>query len=170
MCRLRVEDDGPGIPADFAPHIFQPFTRIDNTQPGSSGLGLAVVSAIAHAHQGKAVCVPTGAGGTRFEYGYYIDVDFEHQRREEVMQHIYRKYGRDRAALTAAVTTYRPRSALREAGKALGVDPAIVDRVAKQRHWFDSRADLLQRFAEAGLDPETPLNQQWAAFAARLLG
>ncbi|KWK68831.1 error-prone DNA polymerase [Burkholderia ubonensis] len=99
-----------------------------------------------------------------------IDVDFEHQRREEVMQYIYRKYGRDRAALTAAVTTYRPRSALREAGKALGVDPAIVDRVAKQHHWFDSRADLLQRFAEAGLDPESPLNQQWAGFAAQLLG
>jgi len=86
------------------------------------------------------------------------------------MQYIYRKYGRDRAALTAAVTTYRPRSALREAGKALGVDPAIVDRVAKQFHWFDSRADLLQRFAEAGLDPEAPLNQQWAGFAAQLLG
>ncbi|OXI28309.1 error-prone DNA polymerase [Burkholderia sp. AU16741] len=99
-----------------------------------------------------------------------IDVDFEHQRREEVMQYIYRKYGRDRAALAAAVTTYRPRSALREAGKALGVDPAIVDRVAKQQHWFDSRADLLQRFAEAGLDPEAPLNQQWAGFAAQLLG
>ncbi|MBJ9920587.1 error-prone DNA polymerase [Burkholderia cenocepacia] len=99
-----------------------------------------------------------------------IDVDFEHQRREEVMQYIYRKYGRDRAALTAAVTTYRPRSALREAGKALGVDPAIVERVAKQHHWFDSRADLLQRFAEAGLDPEAPLNQQWAGFAAQLLG
>ncbi|RXV64132.1 error-prone DNA polymerase [Burkholderia stabilis] len=99
-----------------------------------------------------------------------IDVDFEHQRREEVMQYIYRKYGRDHAALTAAVTTYRPRSALREAGKALGVDPAIVDRVAKQHHWFDSRADLLQRFAEAGLDPEAPLNQQWAAFAVQLLG
>ncbi|WP_322055714.1 error-prone DNA polymerase, partial [Burkholderia cenocepacia] len=95
---------------------------------------------------------------------------FEHQRREEVMQYIYRKYGRDRAALTAAVTTYRPRSALREAGKALGVDPAIVDRVAKQHHWFDSRGDLLQRFAEAGLDPEAPLNQQWAGFAAQLLG
>ncbi|HDR9141222.1 TPA: error-prone DNA polymerase [Burkholderia vietnamiensis] len=99
-----------------------------------------------------------------------IDVDFEHQRREEVMQYIYTKYGRDRAALTGAVTTYRPRSALREAGKALGVDPAIVDRVAKSHHWFDSREDLLARFAEAGLDPEAPLNQQWAAFAAQLLG
>ena len=99
-----------------------------------------------------------------------FDIDFEHQRREEVMQYIYRKYGRDRAALTAAVTTYRPRSALREAGKALGVDQAIVDRVAKQHQWFDSRADLLQCFAEAGLDPEAPLNQQWAGFAAQLLG
>ena len=99
-----------------------------------------------------------------------IDVDFEHQRREEVMQYIYRKYGRNRAALTAAVTTYRPRSALREAGKALGVDLAIVDRVAKSHRWFDSREDLLQRFAEAGLDPEAPLNQQWAKYAAQLLG
>ncbi|WP_412025544.1 ATP-binding protein [Burkholderia cepacia] len=67
MCRLRVEDDGPGIPADFAPHVFQAFRRVDESQPGGSGLGLAVVAAIAHAHHGEAVCVPTGAGGTRFE-------------------------------------------------------------------------------------------------------
>ncbi|MDN8063515.1 error-prone DNA polymerase, partial [Burkholderia gladioli] len=99
-----------------------------------------------------------------------IDVDFEHQRREEVMQYIYSKYGRDRAALTAAVSTYRPRGALREAGKALGVDPIIVDRVAKAHHWFDSKADLLARFTEAGLDAQAPLNQQWAAFATALLG
>ncbi|CAB3723943.1 Error-prone DNA polymerase [Paraburkholderia phenoliruptrix] len=99
-----------------------------------------------------------------------IDVDFEHQRREEVVQYIYRKYGRDRAALTAAVTTYRPRSALRESGKALGVDPAIVDRVAKAHQWFDSSDDLLNRFAEAGLDPEAPLIVQWANFAALLVG
>ncbi|MBM5620356.1 error-prone DNA polymerase [Burkholderia pseudomallei] len=99
-----------------------------------------------------------------------IDLDVANDRREEIVQYLYRKYGRDRAALAAAVTTYRPRSALREAGKALGVDPAIVDRVAKQHHWFDSRADLLQRFAEAGLDPDAPLNQQWAGFAAQLLG
>ncbi|WP_186239592.1 error-prone DNA polymerase [Burkholderia gladioli] len=99
-----------------------------------------------------------------------IDVDFEHQRRDEVMQYIYRKYGRDRAALVAAVSTYRPRGALREAGKALGVDPIIVDRVAKAHHWFDSKADLLARFAEAGLDVEAPMNQQWAAFATALLG
>ncbi|WP_042271251.1 error-prone DNA polymerase [Paraburkholderia heleia] len=99
-----------------------------------------------------------------------IDVDFEHQRREEVVQYIYRKYGRERAALTAAVTTYRPRSALREAGKALGVDLAIVDRVAKAHHWFDSKEDLLSRFEEAGLDPQAPLIVQWAEFATLLLG
>ncbi|QCP54490.1 error-prone DNA polymerase [Trinickia violacea] len=99
-----------------------------------------------------------------------IDVDFEHQRREEVVQYIYRKYGRDRAALTAAVTTYRPRSALRESGKALGVDLAIIDRVAKAHHWFDSSRDLLERFGEAGLDIEAPLIRQWAHFAALLLG
>ncbi|MEM5426788.1 PHP domain-containing protein, partial [Paraburkholderia ferrariae] len=99
-----------------------------------------------------------------------IDVDFEHQRREEVVQYIYRKYGLDRAALTAAVTTYRPRSALRESGKALGVDPAVVNRAAKAHHWFDSSRDLLNRFAEAGLDPEAPLIAQWAQFAVLLLG
>ncbi|MGZ7179037.1 error-prone DNA polymerase [Burkholderia gladioli] len=99
-----------------------------------------------------------------------IDLDTPSDRREEIVQYLYSKYGRDRAALTAAVSTYRPRGALREAGKALGVDPIIVDRVAKAHHWFDSKADLLARFAEAGLDVESPMNQQWAAFATTLLG
>ncbi|KFG98503.1 histidine kinase [Burkholderia paludis] len=67
LCRLRVEDDGPGIPADFAAHVFKAFRRGDESQPGGSGLGLAVVAAIAHAHRGEAVCMPSGAGGTRFE-------------------------------------------------------------------------------------------------------
>ncbi|HEX3638437.1 MAG TPA: error-prone DNA polymerase [Paraburkholderia sp.] len=99
-----------------------------------------------------------------------IDVDFEHQRREEVIQYIYRKYTRTRAALAAAVTTYRPRSAIRDSGKALGIDPMIVDRVAKEHHWFDSSADLIRRFVESGLDPDTPMIQQWATLAAQLLG
>jgi error-prone DNA polymerase len=98
-----------------------------------------------------------------------IDVDFEHQRREEVIQYIYRKYGRDRAAIAAAVSTYRPRGALRETGKALGVDPQIVDAVAKAHHWFDTSDDLLTRFAESGLDPEKPLIQAWAKLASQLL-
>jgi error-prone DNA polymerase len=99
-----------------------------------------------------------------------IDVDFEHQRREEVIQYIYRKYGRDRAAIAAAISTYRPRGALRETGKALGVDPQIVDVVAKSHHWFDTSQDLLGRFAESGLDPEKPLIQAWARLASQLLG
>ncbi|RXZ38812.1 error-prone DNA polymerase [Oxalobacteraceae bacterium CAVE-383] len=99
-----------------------------------------------------------------------IDVDFEHQRREEVIQYIYRKYGRTRAALAAAVHTYRPRGALREAGKALGVDSAIVDQVAKSHRWFDGRQDLLARFQECGLDPDSPLSLQWATLASQLLG
>jgi error-prone DNA polymerase len=64
-----------------------------------------------------------------------IDVDFEHQRREEVIQYIYKKYSRDRAALTATVICYRPRSALRDVGKALGLDLAQVDRLAKSMAW-----------------------------------
>ncbi|WP_206951744.1 error-prone DNA polymerase [Trinickia acidisoli] len=98
-----------------------------------------------------------------------IDVDFEHQRREEVMQYIYGKYGRHRAAIAAAVSTYRPRGALRETGKALGVDPQIVDAVAKSHHWFDTSRDLLERFEESGLDPNQPLIQAWARLAAQLL-
>ena len=99
-----------------------------------------------------------------------IDVDFEHQRREEVIQYLYSKYGRDRAALAAAVSTYRPRGALRESGKALGVDPAIVDMVAKAHHWFDSKADLLKRFEESGVDTQSELSQRWASMATQLLG
>ncbi len=98
-----------------------------------------------------------------------IDVDFEHQRREEVIQYIYRKYGRDREAIAAAVSTYRPRSALRETGKALGIDPQIVDKVAKSHQWFDHSQDLLRRFEETGLDPENPLTRMWAKLAAQIL-
>ena len=99
-----------------------------------------------------------------------IDVDFEHQRREEVIQYIYNKYGRDRAALAAVVISYRPKSALRDSGKALGIDLSIVEKVAKAHHWFDSKEDLLKRLAECGLDPQSMVAQQWAALATRLLG
>ncbi|WP_430641101.1 hypothetical protein [Caballeronia zhejiangensis] len=98
-----------------------------------------------------------------------IDVDFEHQRREEVIQYIYRKYGRDRAAIAAAVSTCRPRGALRETGKALGIDPQIVDKVAKSHQWFDHSQGLLRRFEESGLDPANPLIAMWANLAAQIL-
>ena len=99
-----------------------------------------------------------------------IDVDFEHQRREEVIQYIYKKYGHDRTALAAVVISYRPKSALRDSGKALGVDLAIVEKVCASQRWFDSRHDLVGRLAECGLDPESQLAQQWAALAYALLG
>jgi two-component system sensor histidine kinase AdeS len=70
MCRLLVEDDGPGIPADFAPHVFKAFRRTDDARSGESkgsGLGLAVLAAIAHAHGGLATCSPAAGGGTVFE-------------------------------------------------------------------------------------------------------
>lgn len=77
-----------------------------------------------------------------------IDVDFEHQRREEVIQYIYNKYGRDRAAIAAVVICYRSRSALRDAGKALGIDARLVDEFAKDHYWFD-HVVLDQRLEEA---------------------
>ena len=81
-----------------------------------------------------------------------IDVDFEHQRREEVIQYIYRKYGRERAALTAVVITYQPRSALRDVGKALGLSLDQVDLLAKSMSWWDDRAAMEKRLVEAGFD------------------
>ncbi|MFZ6657805.1 error-prone DNA polymerase [Undibacterium sp. TJN19] len=98
-----------------------------------------------------------------------IDVDFEHQRREEVMQYVYNKYGRDRAALAAAVHTYRPRGALRDVGKALGIDLSIVDAVAKSHRWFDSKQELLKRFAECGLDADSSVARQWASLTKQLI-
>ncbi|MGZ8303978.1 MAG: PHP domain-containing protein, partial [Telluria sp.] len=94
-----------------------------------------------------------------------IDVDFEHQEREQVIQYIYNKYGRLRAALTGVVISYRPRSVLRDVGKALGVDAGVVDQVAKSHRWWDGRTGLAARFTECGLDPDTPLAQQWCAMA-----
>ncbi|MDH5536438.1 MAG: error-prone DNA polymerase, partial [Betaproteobacteria bacterium] len=84
-----------------------------------------------------------------------IDVDFEHQRREEVIQYIYRKYGRGRAALAATVITYRPKSALRDVGKALGLELSQVDRLARSMHWWDGRRVAPERLREAGFDPES---------------
>ncbi|NQX88796.1 MAG: error-prone DNA polymerase [Halioglobus sp.] len=79
-----------------------------------------------------------------------IDVDFEHERREEVIQYIYRKYTRRRAALAATVITYRARSAVRDAGKALGLDPVFIDDLAKSMAWWDRTGDLAKRFEEHG--------------------
>jgi len=99
-----------------------------------------------------------------------IDVDFEHQRREEVIQYIYAKYGRERAALAATVIRYRPKSALRDCGKALGLELAQVERLAKSLSWWDNRQALPERLREAGFDPASPTVGRLLALVDALLG
>ncbi|HKX56809.1 MAG TPA: error-prone DNA polymerase, partial [Xanthomonadales bacterium] len=79
-----------------------------------------------------------------------IDVDFEHERREEVIQYIYRKYGRDRAALAATVISYRPRSAIRDVAKALGFSPGQADLLARNTAWWDQAESFSERIAQQG--------------------
>ncbi|MBS0407866.1 MAG: error-prone DNA polymerase [Proteobacteria bacterium] len=102
-----------------------------------------------------------------------IDVDFEHARREEVIQYIYGKYGRERAALAAAVIAWRSRSALRDVGAALGVDARLVDAFAKDHHGFDGSpaAPRLLEMAQAlQVDLPAALARQWLELAAQLRG
>jgi len=119
-----------------------------------------------------------------------IDVDFEHERREEVIQYVYQKYGRHRAALAATVISYRPRSVLRDLGKALGFAPLAVEKIATAvSRWdrsLDSTGDtgstdkntplaaFLERLAEAGFDPEDVVLRRRLTmlleFAPQLLG
>ncbi|MFO1192113.1 MAG: error-prone DNA polymerase [Rhodoferax sp.] len=103
-----------------------------------------------------------------------IDIDFEHQRREEVIQYIYAKYGRERAAITGVVVSYRPKSAIRDVGKALGLDDALVDAFAKEHRWFDGRSLLAQQLQQkvqaAGMDPDDPRIAQWLTLTQQLMG
>jgi error-prone DNA polymerase len=99
-----------------------------------------------------------------------IDVDFEHERREEVIQYIYEKYGRERAGMTAAVITYRTKSALREVGKVMGLSGdsiVALQRAAWRRAW-DEVAD--QDIREAGLDPGDGTIRRVMALAGELRG
>ncbi len=82
-----------------------------------------------------------------------IDVDFEHERREEVIQHIYDRYGRDRAALCATLARYRPRSAIREVGKALGLTEDVTAGLAKAVWGPRGDRSMAEVAAEQGLDP-----------------
>jgi error-prone DNA polymerase len=99
-----------------------------------------------------------------------IDIDFEHERREEVIQYIYQKYGRERAALTAEVISYRRRSAVREVGKALGLSLDCVDRLAKSGDWWDQGVISEGRLRELGLDPRDPIIRQTVALTTELIG
>ena len=99
-----------------------------------------------------------------------IDVDFEHERREEVLQYIYEKYGRARAGMTAVVTTYRMRSAIRDAGKALGLSLDRVDALAKQVEGYatDDRIEL--RCRQVGIDTESKKGRQLLEVIGTLVG
>ena len=99
-----------------------------------------------------------------------IDVDFEHERREEVIQYIYKKYSRERAALAATLVTYRPRSAIRDVGKALGLDADLVDLLAKSMAWWDKKEELENRLQDAGINPNSPTTLKFLHLVKEILG
>ena len=99
-----------------------------------------------------------------------IDVDFEHERREEVIQYIYRKYGRERAALAATVISYRPRSAIRDVGKVLGFSPGEVDQLARNMSWWDEPKRFSQRLIELGFDIDSLKVRQLRYLVQILIG
>lgn len=99
-----------------------------------------------------------------------IDVDFEHERREEVLQYLYQKYGRERAGIAAVTITYRPRSAIRDVGKALGFSLELVDRLAKNADHYRASDDFRQRCQEAGLDTGSNTGKQFTYLVGQLIG
>ena len=99
-----------------------------------------------------------------------IDIDFEHERREEVLQYLYTKYGRERAAITGVVISYRPKSAIRDVGKALGYSLATVDAIAKGHHWWDGSAVRPERLTELGLSTDDLQVRQLLHLTGQLLG
>jgi error-prone DNA polymerase len=99
-----------------------------------------------------------------------IDVDFEHERREEVIQYLYRRYGRTRAALTAVVISYRPRSAIRDVGKALGFDEAVIEAMAKDHQWWDGPVVDTERMADLGLNVAELEMRQLLEITQQLMG
>jgi error-prone DNA polymerase len=99
-----------------------------------------------------------------------IDVDFEHERREEVLQYLYEKYGRERAGMTAEVITYRPRSAVRDVGGALGMPAEQIDRLAKRLEHFRTEPDMALRCREAGIDAQSTVARQLIELVGQLAG
>lgn len=99
-----------------------------------------------------------------------IDVDFEHDRREEVIQYIFRRYGRHRAALTAVVSSYHAAGALRDVAKALGMPPDQINALAKCAGKWTDRLPSPERLIEAGFDPDSPVLHKVMVLAAELIG
>ena len=99
-----------------------------------------------------------------------IDVDFEHERREEVIQYVFNRYGRRRAALAAVVSSYRAAGAVRDVGKALGLPPEQVDTLARCCGRWSERVPDEQRLREAGFDPASPLLHRVLTLSEQLIG
>ena len=99
-----------------------------------------------------------------------IDVDFEHERREEVLQYLYEKYGRDRAGLAATVITYRVRSAVRDVGKSLGLSLDRVDALAKQVEGYSREDQLAERMNDVGIDPNSQTGRQLDHLVNEIIG
>ena len=97
-----------------------------------------------------------------------IDVDFENDRREEVIQYIYFKYGRERAGIVASITTYRSRSAIKDIGKALGLSGKLLDHLSKSIYWWGS--NLEDQLSDAKLDYEDPAIKKLLFLTQSLLG
>ncbi len=98
-----------------------------------------------------------------------IDVDFEHERREEVIQYVYSKYGRTRAALAATVICYRAKSAIRDVGKALGLSLEQVASITRALSWWDGIETVDARMAERGFDPSSPVLRKLMRLVGELL-
>ena len=99
-----------------------------------------------------------------------IDVDFEHERREEVFQHIYAHYGRAHAALAATVIRYRPKSAIRDVGKVLGFALPDIERITRSLAWWDDQGSWPERLRELGFDPDSAPIRRLMALVEQLLG
>src|SRR5580658_3284896 len=99
-----------------------------------------------------------------------IDVDFEHERREEVVQYIYRKYGRERAALAATVICYRTRSAVRDVGRALGISDSDLDRLTRMHVWWDPPGEIQRKFASRELRIGAERLQMMLPLVRQLIG
>ena len=99
-----------------------------------------------------------------------IDVDFEHHRREEVIQYLYTRYGRERAAIAATVITYRPKSAIRDVGRALGMDEGLLKKLSKSLSWWAKADGLESYFEDQGIDHQTPRFQLFLHWVRAIQG
>lgn len=99
-----------------------------------------------------------------------IDVDFEHERREEVLQYLYERYGRDRAGMTGVIITYRPRSAVRDVAKALSLSPDRIEKLASQLEHVDQIEHMPERVLEGGINPDSLLGRRLIKLVSDILG